>query len=271
MVKRVLDKTSVKNVFCGGDIINEGEKNVMHETFLDCINHFRFVPNNGFFPITRGNHDDNSNWSSSSDIATYAFDNNTIYNLLYSQVVDKCVRFSTNWSFYYDDATRKTRYIFADTKRNGLTIDTFQIVSVLNSVASGWHVIFIMHFTLKSNTAFYAGCDVLAHIVGAYNNRESGSYTGANQTITYDFTNAVGTVDLIIGGHTHADYSMDSDDENNPSGIPIIATDTDSYRSHTGTEGTVDSQCFDVVTVDYTAKTVKCVRVGRGSDRSFTY
>ena len=271
LIKCILDKTSVKNVFCGGDIINQGQKADMYSVFLECINQYRYIPTNGFFPIARGNHDDNSNWSSSSDVATYAFDGNTIYNLLYSQVADKCVRFGSNWSFYYDDVTRKTRFIFADTKRNGATIDVAQIVSVLNSVASGWHVIFIMHFTLKSNTAFYDGCEVLAHIVKGYNDRENSSYTGSYQTVAYDFTNAVGTVDLIIGGHTHADYSMDADDENNPSGVPVIATDTDSYRNHTGTEGTVNSQCFDVVTVDYTAKTVKCVRIGRGSDRTFSY
>lgn len=41
--------------------------------------------------------------------------------------------------------------------------------------------------------------------------------------------------------------------------------------NHSGTEGTVNSQCFDVVTVNYTAKTVKCVRIGRGNDRDFSY
>ena len=271
LVRRVLSKTNVKNVFCGGDLFNQGEKDAMAEVLLDCVNHFRFVQTNGFFPVARGNHDDNSNWSSSADITAHAYDANTLYSLLLSPVADRVTRISNNWTFYFDQAEIKTRYIFVDTKRNGMIIDKDQILSCLNSVASGWHVVIVMHFTLNNATALFAGCDLIAHIVSAYNNRESGSYSGSQQTATYDFTAAAGTVDLIIGGHKHADLAMGANDPNNPSGVPIIATDTDSYRDHAGTEGTVNSQCFDVVTVNYSAKTVKCVRIGRGSDREFSY
>jgi predicted phosphodiesterase len=271
LVRRVLSKTNVKNVFCGGDLFNQGEKDAMAEVLLDCVNHFRFVQTNGFFPVARGNHDDNSNWSSSADLTAHVYDANTIYSLLLSPVADRVTRIGNNWTFYFDQAEIKTRYIFVDTKRNGLTIDKDQIISCLNSVASGWHVVIVMHFTLNSAAALFAGCDLIAHIVSAYNNRESGSYSGSQQTATYDFTAAAGTVDLIIGGHKHADLAMGADDPNNPSGVPIIATDTDSYRNHDGTGGTVDSQCFDVVTVNYSAKTVKCVRIGRGSDREYSY
>ncbi len=271
LVRRVLSKTNVKNVFCGGDLFNQGEKGAMAEVLLDCVNHFRFVQTNGFFPVARGNHDDNSNWSSSADVTAHAYDANTLYSLLLSPVADRVTRIGSNWTFYFDQAEIKTRYIFVDTKRNGMIIDKDQILSCLNSVASGWHVVIVMHFTLNSATALFAGCDLIAHIVSAYNNRESGSYSGSQQTATYDFTAAAGTVDLIIGGHKHADLAMGANDPNNPSGVPIIATDTDSYRDHAGTEGTVNSQCFDVVTVNYSAKTVKCVRIGRGSDREFSY
>ena len=128
-----------------------------------------------------------------------------------------------------------------------------------------------MHFALRDASTLFAGCDLLAHIVKSYNDKISGSYTGSYQTATFDFTNAAGTVDLIIGGHMHADYSMDANDINNPSGIPIIVTDTDSYRNHPNTQNTVNSQCFDIITVNYSTKTVKCVRIGRGNDRNFSY
>ena len=75
----------------------------------------------------------------------------------------------------------------------------------------------------------------------------------------------------MIGGHSHADIAFEADSENNPAGIPIIVTDTDSWRNHDKTGASINSQCFDVVTVDYENKTVKCVRIGRGNDRSFSY
>ena len=76
-------------------------------------------------------------------------------------------------------------------------------------------------------------------------------------------------VDAIFGGHCHLDY-----DSTSTGGIPIIMIDTDSSQTNSDdgyTVGTITEQCFDIVTVNYTAKSVKCTRVGRGQNREFAY
>ena len=73
-----------------------------------------------------------------------------------------------------------------------------------------------------------------------------------------------------FGGHAHIDYSF-----NTPGGIPVILTTCDSDIQESGgltrTRGTTTEQAFDVVLINYDTRTIKLVRVGAGSDRTFTY
>lgn len=162
-------------------------------------------------------------------------------------------------------------YIFVDTGRGGNTLASMgAIISMLNGITEEMNVVFVMHIVYKissGNTSLSGSFLRLASIVNAYKNKTAGSGYGA----TWDFTNAHGKPIAIFGGHMHQDLDMTYNDENNPSGVPVIVTDTDSYRNHANTAGTTDSQCFDVVTIDYMAKTIKCVRIGRGNDRTFTF
>jgi hypothetical protein len=270
LIQYVLHHANIHNVFCGGDVINEGEKATMYAYFLDCVKHLQFPLANMFLPIARGNHDDNSNWSTAEEVAAHEFTYNALYNMLMNHVTEKVTRYGSEdyFDFYFDEPKIKTRYIFIDTKRDGRYIQNDAIINLLKETPENWHVIFVMHIVFYNSTALAQGADVLSHIVGAYNAREAGSYLGVEYNFT---TGAVGRVDLIIGGHSHSDWSMDASSGSNPAGIPIIVTDTDSWRDHLYTGATIDSQCFDVVTVDYANETVKCVRIGRGSDRSFSY
>jgi len=268
LVSHVLKNTKVSNVFCGGDIINEGAKAEMYKTMIDCIRSFQFVFSGNFLPIARGNHDDNSNWSSSADVAEYEFDYDTVFALMYKDIADDVtfMRPGTEFSFYFDHVSTKTRYIFLDTQRNGRTIPTTALISLLNATPQDYKIVFIAHF-IYTSSGFTSGAVLLFHIINAFNGKTSGSYAGAN----FDFSSSNGKAICVIAGHTHADYQWDKDDEDNISGVPIIITDTDSTRDSAAIEGTSDSQCFDVITINYNTNTINCVRIGRGSDRTFVF
>ena len=47
LIKEICRKTNIKNIICGGDIINEGDYEIMRETMIDCVRNFDF--GNGFF------------------------------------------------------------------------------------------------------------------------------------------------------------------------------------------------------------------------------
>ena len=100
---------------------------------------------------------------------------------------------------------------------------------------------------------------------------------------TYDFRTEDGVVKAkaeivaIIGGHMHYDYVTETND-----GVPIIFTDCDAgNRAVNNNErpaaskfvrGTITEQAFDVITINYSTKVIKAVRIGRGVEavRTFT-
>lgn len=268
LVSHILKNTKVSNVFCGGDIINEGAKAEMYKIMIDCIRSFQFVFSGNFLPIARGNHDDNSNWASSADVAEYEFDYDTVFALMYRDIADDVtfLRPGTEFSFYFDHVSTKTRYIFIDTQRNGRTIPTTALINLLNATPQDYKIVFIVHY-IYTSSGFTSGAILLFNIINAFNSKTSGSYAGAN----FDFSSSNGKAICVIAGHAHADYQWDKDDEGNISGVPIIITDTDSTRNSAAIEGTSDSQCFDVITINYNTNTINCVRIGRGSDRTFVF
>lgn len=74
-------------------------------------------------------------------------------------------------------------------------------------------------------------------------------------------------IEAVFFGHTHYDANFTT-----KGGIPVISTDTDSRWQNYGiprpSDYTVESQCFDIVTMDYNNRKIYMRRVGRGSDRT---
>lgn len=262
LIRYILDRLNINKIICGGDLINQGAKSAMINTLHECVRSFNIK--NTFFPIAFGNHDSNKNGSSSSDY----FDMNTEYALLMKQCDDKVhyLNDGTDWSMYFDVEATKTRFIICDTGENGTFLSYDELCECLNAAPSGYTVIIVAHWLYNEN-AKSAFCINLESIVDAYNGRESVTVGGS----TYDFTSASGNIASVIAGHIHNDMDFSTSD-----GIPFIFTDCDNGPRSNNTSypyvpGTITEQCFDVVTIDYTNKTVKCVRIGRGADRNFTY
>lgn len=263
LIRHILNKTNVNLILCGGDMIDGGAINTMYPMLIDCVRHFQFPLADNFLPIAFGNHDDNYIYSVSTSDNSQIMSKDAVYSCMYAQIADKVTFMTDNeFSFYFDRITSKTRFIFLDTGEDSTFTAFDELANVLNSTPNGYNIIFVAHFIYGGGylrTSFRQVMDVIA----AYNSR-----TYVKVFKTYNFTEAVGKVQLILGGHTHSDMSWEVGAEGNTAGVPIIITDTDSYRDHSGTEGTVNSQCFDVISVDYTGKTVKCTRIGRGNDRT---
>ena len=268
LIKYILNHTKINHIIHGGDLINQGEKMPMYQTIIEDIRAFQFGLCDNFLPIARGNHDDNSNWTAAEDITAHEFDYNTVFALLYKDIANKVTFIYPNndFSFYYDSSSSKTRFIFVDMRRDGRYIPYEQLKVLLNATPADYKLVFVAHYIYYNNT-FIQGATGLFSMISAFNAKTSGSYMGVN----YDFTGSQGKAVCVLAGHTHEDFQWAKDDAVNVAGVPIIITDTDSYRNDAAIEGTVDSQCFDVVTIDYVNGTVKCVRIGRGQDRTLSF
>ena len=207
-----------------------------------------------------GNHDWNAYSVNDAGTTRYKWDNETSY----AQIIKQCedyVHMGDDLCYYYDVEACKTRYIFLNSYGEDNTrgmigeIPAAQIEwfnGVLDGTPGGYRIVVVMHIWFDPyNEEVSTQGTQISTICDAFNEDHDDK-----------------KVMFMLGGHVHYDYKFATD-----GGIPIVLTDTDSYRSVpsgvTASIDTVNEQCFDVITLDYTNNKVKCVRIGRGSDRTY--
>ena len=269
LVKKILDNTTVKKIICGGDLINQGEKDTMIATMLDCIKSFDFgIP----LYCLQGNHDTNKVNQESMEARWLTY--NERYAVMQKMVEDK-ITFLRNdtFDFYFKNDSCKMLYLCLDTGYNNNLFNPGRfenIGDVLKKVDNGYNVIIIAH-ALFDGRSFESGsitksAAILFDIIDSYNKRET--YNNTEYNFAIDFTKSFGECCCVLAGHMHMDHNTTT-----PKGVPVIFTDCDSNRTGNTSykRGTITEQCFDVVSVDTLQRKIKCVRVGRGSNREFSY
>ena len=263
LIKKIIEATNLDKIICGGDLIGGGIKANMITLMSDCVDSFKGIAR---FYALLGNHDTNKIGSSSSDY----FSKSDAYALMQKES-DLYMDYGQPCYFSFDNQTTKTRYICLDTGEESTTLDSTQsswLSSTLSSMPSGYHALVFAHIIYQTTTSWHVGLEPselamtsfmedVCDILDAFNAANNGK-----------------TVEAIFGGHVHIDCNFATD-----GGIPIVLIDCDARQTFTvdtGTTakqawGTVNEQCFDAVTINYTAKTIKCVRIGRGINRTIAY
>ena len=261
-VLRKLYKTDKRIDTCvfGGDYIDGGDHNTILSVMEECVLKHASGDYKSYFLF--GNHDKNTIYTSTVTPFTDA----EFYGAVQAFNADDTVYGAYSY-FYSDDTKTKTRMIFLDSGLIGDTLSSAQsswLDSVLSSTPSGWHIIVFWHmiYHIASGTTWEdnplsleitAFSSSVITKLDAYNAGSNGAF-----------------VEAIIGGHVHCDKNYST-----TGGIPIVLTDTAGLgflaEGGTGTKGTITETAFDIMTIDYQSKKVKCVRVGRGSDREISY
>lgn len=266
LVNKAVENLNLDKIICGGDLIGGGAKATNIDLMADCVNQFKEITR---FYCLFGNHDNNTIGAPSTD--DY-FTKSESYALMQKQS-DFVMDYGEPCYFYFDNPTTKTRYICLDTGLEGSSLGAGQrdwIASTLNSTPENWHILVFAHIIYMPTNGYHIG------ITKDELYRTSFMNTVCTMLDTFNTDNDNEKVEAIFGGHMHFDADFTTD-----GGIPIVLIDCDTRQTFTETEigsgvanhalGTVNEQCFDIVTVDYANSTIKCVRVGRGSDRTFTY
>lgn len=254
LIKYLLNNLNINMVFLGGDLITEGTKADEVVESLRCIKAFQYP--NVFTPMDFGNHDNNSNQSD----ATQRFDANTVYSLFFKGFEDNVTWMTENeFSFYFDKAVNKTRYIFLDMGDDGVS-KAFTAFApfrdALLSTPNGYKIVIVAHII-----DYGTFTTSLTQMIDAYNART----TVTVNSVVCDFTSASGSVVICLGGHRHYDGETAT-----AGGVPITVTDCDAMLSVsdiTETTGTITEQAFDVVSLDYTNNLAYYERIGRGKSR----
>lgn len=249
LVKYLLNNTEIRNVVCGGDALDSGEKADELVKGYDFMRAFAFVP--GGLKYVVGNHDNNVNQH--SDDSNYWLTSEQVYSIFYpkSEMEWKEIRSTSGLvKFfrifgYFDVPATKTRYINVGAPFGDIQTSAINWAKALIEEDTATNIIIIAHYLYHPTTGFTTDAQALIDMCDAHTN-----------------------VKAIIFGHIHADIVKYS-----ASGIPLISTDTDaagrlgSLNPNTATVGTITEQAFDAMTVNYSNRDVYCARVGRGKNR----
>lgn len=285
LVHEVMRHTGLPLMVSGGDLFDQGEKNEMMQQATEAIG---AIKQPGIFMANVfGNHDDNWNsWGGQHDHPERKFSYSDIYGYEFSymmrdkKLVDDFHYLNLGVDFTYTFATTDAsgqvwRFICVDTGNmtTGFNINqnSFNKILDLLKKSENEKIIFIAHI-FSNNHAHTSFEQDLEKIVDARNSL--GVCTLENQSSdTIDFSQSSNTSKIIacFGGHEHEDY-----DWTTPKGVPFILTDSDNAPRTETTKysheyGTVGEQCFDIMTINPSTKTIKAVRIGRGIDRQFTF
>lgn len=238
-------------VMCGGDWLNSGDNPSVAKWKLGLV--YGKCKQFGRFYGLVGNHDTNYlGVDGSGNANSGTLDNQTIANAMFG---------GEHANYYSFDGTHTRFYVFDSGTDWDNTMTAYrweQVAWFANALrtddkAHSAVSIHIWYTNYQDQTAdtISALATNIASVIAAYNARTSVTLNGA----TYNFASCTGHVEFVICGHTHFDKSGTS------GSIPVVNT------LNTKSDGVPS---FDLVYVDYDAHEISTVRVGTGSDRTFS-
>lgn len=252
LINYVLDNTSLRKVYFGGDIL----QGVNKSADLLWLHNFRsgLTKKAQLYPM-RGNHD---NWA---NITAQEYWDVLMRGIEYAEC-------SEQMYYYRDDTVQKIRYIFTDStySAEGPVYDTTDDVQIawmqdrILELDETWTVLVLHHgiwtASKSSTVAVNADGQVMIDAIDAI----------------YD--QSLATIAGILVGHCHRDNAVQQ-----PKGYWLISVSCDAngaqaafdVKNPSRAKGTVTEHVFDVVTIVPSTQTIKTFRVGAGSNREFVY
>ena len=280
LVHELMKKTGLPLMVNGGDFFDQGEKAEMRNEVTTAIGSVKYPGT--FMATVRGNHDGNwNNWGGQHDHPDWKFSYNDIYGYEFAYMMrDKnlvndfhYLNIGNDFTYTFteiDGSGQVWRFICIDTLDldggTNINLDSFKKICDLLKESKNEKIIFVAH--IFSNNHDHTDFEKdLEKVIDARNSQGTATVSWG----TVDFSQSENTTKVIacFGGHEHEDY-----DWTTPSGVPFILTDSDNAPRTETTKyghdyGTIGEQCFDVVTINPSAKKIKAVRIGRGIDRSW--
>lgn len=293
LAEQVFKHTSVKKMFCGGDIPGlRGDINTLYDVADKYWNTYgkACVDNGVSHYMTRGNHD----WH----VDGYSMDNNGVYDLS-SRRQENDVEAPNNRNYYYVDNNRmKIRYIVLDTSEifipasgthgNLYSYGCYQeqvtwFAETLKNTPSGYHILVIGHIPVATSLSseHEVNLQIFADMFSAYKNRShfvaSGEqygvyYDGAYQfylTCDVDFTDCEAILVGYLYGHEHLDA------RNIVGGVNHITCGADAlYNDDPNVQrvaNTTSESLITVFVIDKTERKLYGIRIGAGDSFSVSY
>lgn len=268
LIKRVMKQANIPFIVHGGDAFNGGKSDTMLKLAASSFEALR--PEGKLLPVVMGNHDSNLYGDRQF---TYKEMLDMVSKVENSTESFKFVDYPSSlaWSINYtrsDGASPKV-YGFAFDTGTTSTVSRNQIQAFIDLCKNDGHVIGFMHWALD-NQRWSATSSAIGTLADAINQKAPNVTVGTYGE--FDLTGVNAHVVCFMSGHEHQDNHRLT-----TGGTPHIITtcdagakkannDTFEYRTKTTTE-----QAFDVFVIDFDAKIIKDIRIGRGENREFTF
>ena len=258
LVQRVVHETDIGMVVFGGDAIDYCPDK---DEAIRALRYVRRAFDSAELHFVHGNHDSNMQSEKAKRRGRI-----TNAEFIHETASVGEVREGKRLYYYRDDERYKVRYLFLDSGApNSAYIDTRQLAWVKKRVLEldeEWTVLVFIHqfFCVRRKNGVVVGL--------GYD--KSGVLVRNLLDDIYDDSRA--RIAGVFSGHCHGDcyaYSR--------KGYPMISSECDAHRSShkplSGVRrvGTTDEQAFDIVTIDTANEKIYLTRVGKGSDRVFSY
>lgn len=276
LVKAVMDNTNVPYMVHGGDLITQGEKLDMIDSAVDSLKAFKQP---GYaLPVVLGNHDLNSNWADRSTNADKIFSYPEMLKLYVNQQATpeevELVDYPNSLAWQADYSSRGPKrspqvYGFAWDTNDSSKVTIGQIKAFIELCKRPGYVLTFLHWALDNGTWSTTSREI-GKLIDAINTKSAQVEFASYGTFQLDGVQA--HVAFTLSGHEHQDNVRQTDN-----GTPQIVTTCDAGRlkasndAFTYTAGTATEQAFDVFIVDFDAKKIKDIRIGRGNDREFSF
>jgi hypothetical protein len=135
--------------------------------------------------------------------------------------------------------------------------------------ADGYDIVIICHQPLNivGDTTYKSNLDLLRDIITAFNAHDQFTGTWGATSLNVDFSTYTSNLICVLSGHTHYDASGDTGFLNIVSTSDAVYQ-TDGYNRQLGT---ISECALNIVSINTSSKVIKCLRVGAGNDRTFSY
>ena len=274
MLKIVLDDTTVPFVICGGDYVGVyGSESDLIEQSYEIVKYQNYIGKDRFFS-TRGNHDFYNRDGQGSENRWLT------EGQAYDIICRNCERFVSemfpeHMCYVIENPGQKTAILMINSKdasgatQTKITGEQAKWICDVLVKYQNWNIIAVSHIPADPYFTYAEQTQLIVHtILSTFNAKGIIDRNHSGTALYADFSNAEGYVWCHLCGHTHTDESHYAD------GVLSILTTSDAHYQddgHGAEVGTVTEQAFDVFCIDYDAKTIYAVRVGRGTDRKWEY
>lgn len=254
-IQKYYNSTPTSFCLCGGDWLGNSD---LPDTacfkmgYIDGFMHSMF--DNCYMIV--GNHDTNYQGKKDAESATYTtrLSNQSIVDLWYREQKRAYYSFrGANTTFYcFDTGTEGQALTEYDNYgyEQAMWFANALLTETAAHIAIAVHMVHSSYNESSPSSGVQPLTDQVLRIADAYNSRTT---ITVNSTV-YDYTNATGKVEFMIGGHRH------KDDNGILYGIPwVISANVRNAEAKGAT--------FDLVFADYGAKKLNLIRVGNGDNR----